>query len=64
MLDKRLLEILACPRCKGELEYQVDSKENDRGKLTCRSCRLVYAIERDIPNMLIDQAAPLEAPAG
>lgn len=64
MLDKRLLEILACPKCKGELEYQPDSKENDRGKFICRSCRLVYPVERDIPNMLIEQAAPLEGSGG
>ena len=51
MLDQKLLEILACPKCKGELEY--DSEKNI---LTCQACRLKYKIEDDIPNMLIDEA--------
>ena len=32
MLDKELLEILACPKCKGDLEYETD-KENDKNGL-------------------------------
>lgn len=63
MLDKKLLDILACPKCKGELEYQVDEKERDRGKLICKSCNLIYLVERDIPNMLSDQAAAFQAPS-
>ncbi len=51
MLDQKLLEILACPKCKGELEY--DSEKNI---LTCQVCRLNYKVENDIPNMLIDEA--------
>lgn len=54
MLDKKLLEILACPKCKGELEYK--SKEQ---KLLCWTCKLGYRIEDDIPVMLIDQAEKL-----
>ena len=54
MLDKKLLEILACPKCKGELEYQ--PKEQ---KLLCWSCKLGYRIEDDIPVMLIDEAEKL-----
>lgn len=54
-ISKELLEILACPKCKGDLEY-------DEGKdtLTCRPCKLVYLIKDDIPVMLIDEAVPLE----
>jgi len=63
MLDKKLLDILACPKCKGELQYQVDEKEKDRGKLICKSCNLIYLVERDIPNMLADQAAAFQAPS-
>ncbi|MBI4550966.1 MAG: Trm112 family protein [Candidatus Latescibacteria bacterium] len=50
-LDQQLLEILACPQCKGDLEY-------DRGneKLICHKCRLKYSIKDDIPIMLIDEA--------
>jgi len=51
MLDKKLLEILVCPKCKGKLEYD---KEN--GKLTCNKCKLRYPIENDIPIMLIEEA--------
>jgi uncharacterized protein YbaR (Trm112 family) len=51
MLDEKLLEILACPKCKGDLEYD---KENN--KLVCNNCRLIYRVEDDIPIMLIDEA--------
>ncbi len=50
-LDERLLEILACPKCKGELEYR-----EDENSLLCHACRLRYRIEDDIPIMLIDEA--------
>ncbi|HHE55982.1 MAG TPA: Trm112 family protein [Caldithrix abyssi] len=51
MLDEALLDILACPKCKGELEY--NKEENT---LICRKCRLIFRIEDDIPIMLIDEA--------
>lgn len=51
MLDEKLLEILACPKCKGDLDYD---KENN--KLVCNNCRLIYRVEDDIPIMLIDEA--------
>jgi len=51
MLDKELLDILACPKCKGDLEYDQESK-----KLICNNCRLKYDIKDDIPIMLIDEA--------
>ena len=54
-INKDLLEIIACPQCKGSLEL----KENQTG-FVCRSCKLVYRIEDDIPIMLIDEAEPLE----
>ncbi|UCF31679.1 MAG: Trm112 family protein [bacterium] len=50
-IDKELLEILACPKCKGPIELQEDGKG-----LTCDTCRLRYRIEDDIPIMLIDEA--------
>ncbi len=52
MLDNELLEILACPKCKGDLEYKTEGE----GELTCHHCRLIYRIEDDIPIMLIDEA--------
>ncbi len=51
MLNNKLLDILACPKCKGDLEY--DREEN---KLICNSCKLRYKVEDDIPIMLIDEA--------
>lgn len=49
-LDKELLDILACPKCKGNLEYT--GKE-----LKCNKCRLKFEIlEGDIPNMLLEDA--------
>ena len=53
MLEKELLDILACPKCKGDLDY--DRKDE---KLICQACRLKYAIKDDIPIMLIDEAEP------
>ncbi len=50
-LDDKLLEILVCPKCKGELEYRPDESV-----LICHACRLRYRIEDDIPVMLIDEA--------
>jgi hypothetical protein len=54
-IDKELLEILACPKCKGDLNL---TKEGDG--LVCESCRLKYEIRDDIPVMLIDEAVPLD----
>ncbi|MBN2362592.1 Trm112 family protein [candidate division WOR-3 bacterium] len=51
MLDKRLLDILVCPKCKGELEYK-----SGINRLLCKNCKLAYKIEDDIPIMLIDEA--------
>lgn len=55
MIDKKLLEILACPKCKGDVELA-----EERSGLVCRSCRLLYEIKDGIPVMLIDKAIPLE----
>jgi uncharacterized protein YbaR (Trm112 family) len=53
-MDKRLLEILVCPLCKGPLRYQRES-----GELLCRADRLAYPIRDDIPVMLEDEARAL-----
>jgi uncharacterized protein YbaR (Trm112 family) len=57
MLSREILEILVCPVCKGDLEYDVENQ-----RLICHACRLKYRIEDDIPNMLVDEAEPLDAP--
>jgi uncharacterized protein YbaR (Trm112 family) len=54
-MKKELMEILACPVCKGELELRGD-EENERevvkGSLFCRKCSVSYPIEDTIPNLL------------
>jgi uncharacterized protein len=55
-LKPELLEILACPQCKGDLEY----REAEQA-LLCQACKLRYRIEDDIPVMLIEEATPLDA---
>jgi uncharacterized protein len=47
-----LLEILVCPKCKGPLEHRTAPQET----LVCHACRLIYAVEDDIPIMLIEEA--------
>jgi uncharacterized protein YbaR (Trm112 family) len=53
MLDEKLLAILACPKCKGDLEYTGD-------ELRCHACKLAYPVEDDMPIMVIEKARPLE----
>ncbi len=53
-MDKKLLEILVCPICKGALTY-----DRTRAELLCRVDRLAYPIRDDIPVMLEDQARQL-----
>jgi len=50
-LSKDLLDILACPKCKGEL-HLTDKQDG----LLCEACKLRYPIKDDIPIMLIDEA--------
>ena len=50
-LNKDLLEILVCPKCKGGL---ILNEKKDG--LICEKCRLLYEIRNDIPVMLIDEA--------
>ena len=53
-ISKDLLDILACPKCKGDIQL-TDSGDG----LVCSACRLVYPIKDDIPVMLIEEPAPL-----
>ena len=53
-ISQELLDILACPKCKGDIDL------NDAGDgLICKKCKLLYEIKDDIPIMLIDEAKPL-----
>jgi len=51
MLDKNLLEVLVCPKCKNKLEYKSRQK-----KLICRYCGLDFKVKEDIPALLLDEA--------
>ncbi|MDB2386019.1 Trm112 family protein [Shewanella sp.] len=52
--DKKLLEIIACPVCKGKLEYVKDNNQ-----LVCRFDKVTYPINDGIPVLLENQAEPL-----
>jgi uncharacterized protein YbaR (Trm112 family) len=54
-LSKELLDILVCPKCKGDIALT----ETQDG-LICRACKLLYPIKDDIPVMLIDEALKLD----
>lgn len=54
LMDKKLLEILVCPACKGTLVYNDKTQE-----LICRFERLAYPIREQIPIMLVDEARKL-----
>ncbi|HLA27494.1 MAG TPA: Trm112 family protein [Syntrophales bacterium] len=53
-IDKELLDILACPKCKGRI-YLSETGEG----IICDQCRLLYPISDDIPVMLIEEAKKL-----
>lgn len=55
-LSKELLDILACPQCKGEVQLTPDEDG-----LICNACRLKYPIKDEIPVMLVDEALPIES---
>lgn len=58
-ISKELLDILACPKCKGDIHL------NEFGDgLICEACKLLYEIRDDIPIMLIDEARPIRQTAG
>jgi len=49
MIDKELLDILACPACRGDVELK-------NNKIVCKGCGKKYPIKDDIPIMLIEEA--------
>lgn len=53
-LPAELLELIVCPKCKGDLVAAP-------GSLTCEACRLRYRVDDGIPVLLIDEAEPLGA---
>jgi hypothetical protein len=53
MLSKDLIDILACPKCNGDVEVTKD-------KVICPKCQKYYPIKDDVPIMLVDRARDLE----
>ncbi len=54
-LSRELIELLACPKCRGKLDLRADESA-----FSCGRCRLVYAVVDEIPNFIIEEAKPLE----
>jgi hypothetical protein len=52
-LTPQLLDIIACPKCKGPLFLTAA-----RDALLCRQCALSYPVRDEIPVLLIDEATP------
>ncbi|WP_446010874.1 Trm112 family protein [Candidatus Electrothrix sp.] len=55
-MKKELLDIIACPQCKGSVELR-----NDKNVLLCHTCQLAYAIRDGIPIMIIEEAKPISS---
>ena len=53
-LNKELIDILACPKCKGPLKLR-----GDESAFECGACKLAYPIVDDIPNFILEEAQPL-----
>ncbi len=54
-MRRELMEVLACPVCKGQLELVVEQEEGEEvmtGHLICQACNETYPIEDSIPNLL------------
>lgn len=49
MIDEKLLSILACPACQGDVELKEE-------KIVCRKCGRKYPVKNGVPIMLVDQA--------
>lgn len=54
MMDKRLLDVMACPKCKGEIR--------EKGMfLLCRKCSLAFPVlNESVPNMIIEESWPIK----
>jgi uncharacterized protein YbaR (Trm112 family) len=53
-LHRELIDILACPKCKGALTLRPDESAFE-----CPACKLAYPVTDDIPNFIIEEAQPL-----
>lgn len=57
MISKELLDILACPQCKGPVKLNAENNG-----LLCNACKLLYEVRDDIPIMLIEEARKIDQP--
>lgn len=55
MIDKELLDILICPKCKGNIKLHENGQY-----IICENCNLAYYIDNDMPVMLIDNAISID----
>ncbi|MGE0583049.1 MAG: Trm112 family protein [Steroidobacteraceae bacterium] len=55
-MDTRLLDIIACPLCKGPVAFQ-----RGQAVLVCRIDRLAFPVREGVPIMLVEEARPLAA---
>ncbi|HHS48389.1 MAG TPA: Trm112 family protein [Desulfurella acetivorans] len=53
MLDKKILDFIVCPQCKGDLKLEGEF-------LICQNCHLKYPIKNDIPVLLIEEAQKID----
>lgn len=59
MIDKELLSILVCPKCKKPLtQREAKAGEAAQGWLACGACQVEYPIREGIPIMLLEEAVP------
>jgi len=54
-MDNKQVELMACPECRGKLNYDKANKE-----LMCENCKLAYPVNDGIPVMLIEEARKLK----
>ena len=54
-LNRELVDILACPKCKGTLKLR-----DDQSAFECATCKLAYPVIDDIPNFIVEEAQPIK----
>ena len=54
-LNRELIDILACPKCKGGLKLR-----DDQSAFECGHCKLAYVVIGEIPNFIIEEAQPIK----
>jgi uncharacterized protein len=55
-LNRELIDLLACPKCKGPITLRPDESAFE-----CATCKLAYLVTDDIPNFLLEDAQNIDA---